>query len=55
MRTCPTRRYRRRHAADRGDGRSRPAFIEHVSVVPFGVVEVAVVVLLLSYEGTPSS
>jgi hypothetical protein len=26
-------------------------FIEHVSVVPFGVVEVAVVVLLLSYDG----
>jgi hypothetical protein len=26
-------------------------FVEHVSVVPFGVVEVAVVVLLLSYEG----
>jgi hypothetical protein len=26
-------------------------FVEHVSVVPFGVVEVAVVVLLLAYEG----
>jgi hypothetical protein len=27
------------------------AFVEHVSVVPFGVVEVAVVVLVLSYDG----
>jgi hypothetical protein len=27
------------------------AFVEHVAVVPFGVVEVAVVVLLLSYGG----
>jgi hypothetical protein len=43
------------HAVDRAltaGGRERGrAFIEHVSVVPFGVVEVAVVVLLLSYEG----
>jgi hypothetical protein len=43
------------HAVDRAlamDGRERGrAFIEHVSVVPFGVVEVAVVVLLLSYDG----
>jgi hypothetical protein len=44
------------HAVDRAlgaEGRERGrAFIEHVSVVPFGVVEVAVVVLLLSYDGT---
>jgi hypothetical protein len=42
-------------AADRalaagGSARAR-VFVEHVSVVPFGVVEVAVVVLLLSYDG----
>jgi hypothetical protein len=34
--------------APRGRGR---VFVEHVSVVPFGVVEVAVVVLLLSWDG----
>jgi hypothetical protein len=43
------------HAANEamaGGGSPRgKAFVEHVSVVPFGVVEVAVVVLLLSYEG----
>ena len=43
------------HAVDQalsGGGSPRgKAFVEHVSVVPFGVVEVAVVVLLLSYEG----
>jgi hypothetical protein len=43
------------HAVDkalvvRGAPRGK-VFVEHVSVVPFGVVEVAVVVLLLSYEG----
>jgi hypothetical protein len=42
-------------AADRalaagGTARAR-IFVEHVSVVPFGVVEVAVVVLLLAYDG----
>lgn len=43
------------HAVDRAlSARGAPrgkVFIEHVSVVPFGVVEVAVVVLLLSYDG----
>ncbi len=43
------------HAVDQalaGGGSPRgKAFVEHVSVVPFGVVEVAVVVLLLSYDG----
>ncbi len=43
------------HAADQalcigGNQRGR-VFVEHVSVVPFGVVEVAVVVLLLTYGG----
>jgi len=33
-----------------GDRRAR-CFVEHVTVVPFGVVEVAIVVLLLSYDG----
>jgi hypothetical protein len=33
-----------------GHSRGR-CFIEHVTVVPFGVVEVAIVVLLLSYDG----
>jgi hypothetical protein len=33
-----------------GQSRGR-CFIEHVTVVPFGVVEVAIVVLLLSYDG----
>jgi hypothetical protein len=43
------------HAADQalagGDSPRGKVFVEHVSVVPFGVVEVAVVVLLLSYDG----
>jgi hypothetical protein len=43
------------HAVDKalsGWGAPRgKVFVEHVAVVPFGVVEVAVVVLLLSYEG----
>ena len=43
------------HAVDRvlassGTARGK-VFVEHVSVVPFGVVEVAVVVLLLTYDG----
>jgi hypothetical protein len=33
-----------------GDRRGR-CFVEHVTVVPFGVVEVAIVVLLLAYDG----
>lgn len=33
-----------------GEPRGR-CFIEHVTVVPFGVVEVAIVVLLLAYDG----
>ena len=39
------------HAANEAIVGRGKAFVEHVSVVPFGVVEVAVVVLLLSYEG----
>jgi hypothetical protein len=43
------------HAADQalcvGDTQRGRVFVEHVSVVPFGVVEVAVVVLLLTYGG----
>jgi hypothetical protein len=41
------------HAVDQAlaaDGRGR-VFVEHVSVVPFGVVEVAVVVPLLAWDG----
>jgi hypothetical protein len=36
--------------ADTPQHRGR-CFVEHVTVVPFGVVEVAIVVLLLSHEG----
>jgi hypothetical protein len=36
--------------ADGGESRGR-CFVEHVTVVPFGVVEVAIVVLLLTYDG----
>jgi hypothetical protein len=41
------------HAVDQalGSGIRGKVFVEHVSVVPFGVAEVAVVVLLLSYDG----
>jgi hypothetical protein len=41
------------HAVDQalGSGIRGKVFVEHVSVVPFGVAEVAVVVLLLSYNG----
>jgi hypothetical protein len=39
------------HAIDRALAERGKVFIEHVSVVPFGVVEVAVVVLLLAYDG----
>lgn len=34
-----------------GVGPRGKVFIEHVSVVPFGIVEVAIVVLVLSYDG----
>jgi hypothetical protein len=44
------------HAVDKmlasGGAPRGKVFVEHVSVVPFGVVEVAVVVLLLSYDTT---
>jgi hypothetical protein len=38
------------HAVNAALGPRGKVFIEHVSVVPFGVVEVAVVVLLLSFD-----
>jgi hypothetical protein len=39
------------HAIDQALAGRGKVFVEHVSVVPFGVVEVAVVVLLLTYDG----
>jgi hypothetical protein len=39
------------HAVDKAMANRAKVFVEHVSVVPFGVVEVAVVVVLLSFDG----